>query len=422
MNYALAREIYGGKCWAIQAVAIDPMLSSLSETQFDPKMRRNSVTIAKLSGEMIADSGNSSSSKEQIISVTKIDGVVTKSGGQSSRGMKELSADLLSADADPNLMGHLFIFDTPGGSLSGMKCMKGTMAALTKPIVGLVEQSGMAASAGYALLSQCDFAMCEDNESEVGCIGIINGTVGHANGTVDGDNAKHFIVFSDGSEDKNAASRAAIENDDTSLMLAEANEEKDKFHAMVKAKMPNILASQLKGAMYPAKEVVGTMIHAIGNKMQAIQKIAELAATKKVFNKNQNKVAMTAAELLAQHPTVHAEILAAGVSAEKDRVDTWMVYHDIDPEAVAKGIESGKAVSGKEQATFLVKAAQGNTLNAIKRDSAGNIITAEAVTEFEVPKTAKQLSDEKEFATAFPKLVAKGITLEKFNAQKINAN
>ena len=133
---------------------------------------------------------------------------------------------------------------------------------------------------------------------------------------------------------------------------------------------------------------------------------------------------MTAAEFKAQHPQAHAEIMAAGknegvqagIDQEKDRVDNWMVFHDVDPVAVQKGIESGKALSSKETNAFLLKAAQTsattNALEALKGDSAKDVTPPEAKNE--TVKTAKEIADQKEFEAAFPLLKGKK-TLADFN-------
>jgi ClpP class serine protease len=421
MNTALALEIYRG-LWVVESGSSDSLKNILRDARmpgviYDPKNRANAFSYRNISvGTAIgvsAPKGNSAGSKNKI-AVTNINGVITKSGGPSSAGMEELSQEMINADNDPDVLGHLVRIDSPGGSAVGMKYMQKTMQSLTKPKVTFVPRQSIAASGGWGILSEGDYVMTESEDCEVGCHGVMWSVSGVPNGQKDGNGEVNFTVISVTSPNKNAAIESAINNNDTSLMQAEVNKLHLDFQASTKAARPNIKPEQMLGDMFPASQVVGTMIDAIGTEQQAIAKLIELSTAQKVII-NKNK-AMTAAELLAQHPTVHAEILAAGVSAEKDRVDTWMVYHDIDPEAVAKGIDSGKAVSGKEQAQFLVKATQGNVLNAIKRDSAGNIIPAEAATEATVEKTAKQLKDDAEFAAAFPKLVAKGITLEKFNA------
>jgi ClpP class serine protease len=424
MNTALALEIYRG-IWMVESSSADSLKNILRDARagavYDPKERLNTFGFLNISaGPSAKESGNSGSSTKKKIAVTNINGVITKSGGPSSAGMEEIGYDMVAADNDPEVLGHYIKVDSPGGSAVGMKYMQKTMQGLTKPKVTIVTRQGMAASGGWGILSEGDYVMAESEDCEIGCHGVMWSVSGVPNGQKDAMGEVNFTVISATSPNKNKATESAINNNDTSLMQAEVNKLHLDFQASTLRARPNVTKAQMEGDMFPASELVGTMIDAIGTEQQAITKLIELSNAQKVtINKNKT---MTAAELLAQHPAVHAEILAAGVSAEKDRVDTWMVYHDIDPEAVAKGIESGKAVSGKEQATFLVKAAQGNSLNAIKRDSAGNIVPAEAATNLETPKTAKELADEKEFAAAFPKLIAKGITLEKFNAQKINAN
>jgi ClpP class serine protease len=415
MNHALAHEIYGKEPWGIQPSVVGPLLEAFREGKFNKESKLNTAGfISAISGAKVGEGGQSSSKTEKIISETNINGVILKSGGASTNGMKDLSAELISADKAENVIGHLFVFDTPGGSVAGMDYMIGTVRGLTKPKVGIVERSGIAASAGMGILAEMDYILCESPDCEVGSVGIICGVAGIANGEKDAEGQTHYVVYSSKAVDKNAAEELAINKGDTSLMQANADKAGDKFIAQIKAARPNVKDAQLTGKMYPASEVLGTMVDAIGSKMDAVGKIIELSGTK--INTSKTNKAMTAAEYKAQHPEAHAEILAAGVSAEQERVKTWMAYAEIDPEAVQKGILSGNAVSGSEQASFLVKAAQGNALNAIKRDSAGNIIPAEAETKLEEVKTAKQLKDEAEFKAAFPKLVAKGITLEKFNA------
>lgn len=425
MNTALALEIYRG-LWVVESSSADSLKNILRDARmpgavYDAKNSRlNTFSLLNVSTSGPIASGKSSSTAKKKIAITNVNGVITKAGGPSSAGMEELGQDMISADNDPDVIGHLIKVDSPGGSAVGMKYMQKTMQGLTKPKVTLVTRQGMAASGGWGILSEGDWVMAESADAEVGCHGVMWCVSGVPNGQKDGMGEVTFTVISVTSPNKNAAAETAIQNNDTSLMQKEVNKLHLEFQASSRVARPNITEAQMKGDMFPASEVVGTMIDAIGSEQEAVGKIMELSGTK-ITLPNKNK-AMTAAEFKAQHPDAHAEILAAGVSSEKDRVDTWMVYHDIDPEAVAKGIESGKPVSAKEQATFLVKAAQGNALNAIKRDSAGNIIPAEATTTTEVVKTAKQIADEKEFAIAFPKLVAKGITLDKFNAQKIQQN
>jgi hypothetical protein len=190
-------------------------------------------------------------------------------------------------------------------------------------------------------------------------------------------------------------------------MQAEVDKLHQDFKASTLAVMPTVKDEQMTGEMYLASEVVGTMLNAIGTEQDAINKILELSNTKINFSTNlkkPNKNAMTKAQLLSEHPELHAEIFGAGVQAEKDRVDTWMVYHDIDPVAVQAGIESGNAVTTKEMAAFNLKAASAGALNALKKDSKGDLLTQEAVAEVvEDTRTAQQKADQAEYDAAFPR-------------------
>jgi|SRR5882762_1273730 len=438
MNYGLAKEIYN-EAWCIDFGSISTfknLLRNIRSASHISEDKANKFMLAKVfdSGITLAktSSPNASSKKEKTISITNIDGPITKNGGESSFGMKELSDNLMSADNDESVLGHFFIVDSPGGSVSGMQYMQQTIGSLKKPTVAIIERSGMAASAAYGIAASTNYIFAEDANSQMGSIGVISGAAGVPNGKKNGNGEVEYLIYASTAPDKNKAEEDAINNADTSGLQKRANSLHAEFKASTRASRPLIMDSQMTGKMYPASEVIGTMVDAIGSKNDAINKILELSKQKNNFNplnNNQNK-AMTAAELLAQHPTVHAEILAAGrtagvtagIEAEQDRVNTWMAYHEIDSEAVTKGIASGKTVSSAEQAQFLVKAAKGSSLEAIKRDSTGAIIPAEAVTEIAVEKTAKQIADEKEFSLTFPALVKKGITLEKYNASKINAN
>jgi hypothetical protein len=93
-------------------------------------------------------------------------------------------------------------------------------------------------------------------------------------------------------------------------------------------------------------------------------------------NSNQNK--MTLDELKAKHPDVYASALAEGKKAEKDRVESIMVFNHLDPEACKKAIESGEALSAKQMAEFSLKAMSPEALKKVEENAPGAVKTAEA--------------------------------------------
>ncbi len=93
-------------------------------------------------------------------------------------------------------------------------------------------------------------------------------------------------------------------------------------------------------------------------------------------------------KLQIEHPSVYAQILALGVikgvEDEKDRVQAWVVFADIDMKAVTEGIDSGKGISAKAQAEFNRKASSVEALKSMESEAPdANKVKAEDV----VPKT-----------------------------------
>lgn len=106
---------------------------------------------------------------------------------------------------------------------------------------------------------------------------------------------------------------------------------------------------------------------------------------------------MTIETLKAEHPEVYNSIFAAGVSAEKDRVMSFMAWQEADRERVSKAIAEGETMTAALQNEFAVKMAKASTLNSLKSEGkdAKNIETEE--------KQTKELSAEEKAAQDFLK-------------------
>ena len=386
MNYALAKEIYGD-AWCIDFGSVPTfkkMLRGIRTAVTNPVDKANTFALVKYSiaGNSVSGISASSSSKtDKVISVTNINGVITKSGGASSYGMKDLSDQLMEADNDPNVTGHLFVVDSPGGSVSGMKYMQQTMEGLKKPTVSLIERSGMAASAAYGIASHANYMFAEDANSEVGSIGVIAGAAGVPNGDKNAEGEVEYMIYASTSPDKNKAQVDAINDGDTSGLQDRADQLHTEFKATTKSRRANILDGQMTGGMYRAGDVIGTMVDAIGSQQDAIAKLNELSLINQQLTINPNNTAMTTAELKAQHPNTYNEILgigvAAGVEAEKDRAGSWLAHLSTDPETVKKGIESGGEITATVRETLLVKANANAALAGLQKDSAGKLVVPE---------------------------------------------
>jgi ATP-dependent protease ClpP protease subunit len=111
---------------------------------------------------------------------------------------------------------------------------------------------------------------------------------------------------------------------------------------------------------------------------------------------------MTAAEFKAAHPAAYAEIVSEGVNQERDRVGSFLAFNDVDPEAVAKGIKDGTALTATQMAEFSRKAFSAQAKSDLETDSPKNVTTGQP----ETPKTP-----EAKAAEDFAAEVRKGLNL-----------
>lgn len=110
---------------------------------------------------------------------------------------------------------------------------------------------------------------------------------------------------------------------------------------------------------------------------------------------NQNPIKMNIEKLKAEHSDVYAAVFALGQKAEKDRVQAWATYIDVDAKTVQEGIEGSEAPSLKIQAELNRKAF---SLEALGKLEEGNptIVEAEKPKEEEVKALTEVEALEKE--------------------------
>jgi ATP-dependent protease ClpP protease subunit len=118
---------------------------------------------------------------------------------------------------------------------------------------------------------------------------------------------------------------------------------------------------------------------------------------------------MTVSELKEKHPELYAKIIEAGKSEEKDRVQAWLAFADVDMEAVSNGIEKGDNVTQKVIAEMARKAMAVKEVEKTKEDSPDAIDTPDEGKDGKV-KTAEEKEAEEAEAEA---MKAAGINIEK---------
>lgn len=418
MNYALAREVYGGLPWMVDRLSFSTLSSMLKD--FRNGVPFSAIGESKLNsmsfyGVMTGTRYISSDLKkpaeaqnEQLISITKINGPITKNGGRSSYGMQELAQSMLAADADPKVIGHVIVADSGGGSSAGMEIMQHAIDSLTKTNATVIERGGVAASAMYGIAAHTKRIFAESKSVTVGSIGSMISFSAQPNKTINAAGEKQVTIYATPSTKKNLWFEEALNNDNYELALSEIlNPHVEQFRADMRAQRKNILESQLDGSTYDAGNVIGTLVDEIGGINEAINFVK--SESKSNFNNNSNLNNMTPQEIKSQFPEAHAAIFSAGraegvtagAEAEQERVKSWQVYAAVDQEAVNKGIASGKEISNSEMHAFLLKSTSANALKGIQTDSAKNVVTEESK-----GAEAEKTADQKEFDALYGKYKA----------------
>lgn len=104
---------------------------------------------------------------------------------------------------------------------------------------------------------------------------------------------------------------------------------------------------------------------------------------------------MTIQELKAAHPEAYAAAVKEGVTAERDRVGSFLAFIDVDAEAAVKGIKDGGALTATATAEFSLKAINKQAGAKAESENAAPVTTEEA------PKPEAAKSDAEKKMAAF---------------------
>lgn len=217
---------------------------------------------------------------DQIVNVVVIDGPVTRDGDGCSYGSKDIRNDILYANSIPQVVGHVFILNTPGGAASARIDFEQAIADCRekgKPTVAWVD--GMCCSAGQLVASLCDRTVVMNGRHTMGCIGTMCAFWGVANGTVDKDGYRYIELVSVTSPDKNAEYREACDGK-TEKLQAELNKLGEEFRETVRQNRPLVKEEHLTGKTFDAQDVMGALVDEIGDYNRAIECVFELANQK----------------------------------------------------------------------------------------------------------------------------------------------
>ena len=214
---------------------------------------------------------------DQIVNVVWIDGPITRDGGACSYGTKEMRDQVLYANTIPQVVGHLFYINTPGGESSARndyEMMINDCRENGKPTVAFVD--GLCASSGVNLASRCDRVIVMSPHDEFGCIGSMAAFWATPDGAIDRDGTRYVEIVGEDSPEKNAWYREAAQGDYEKLQ-ALINKSTEEFHQSVRENRPLVEDWMLTGDVFDAQQLIPALVDEIGDYNRAIECVFQLA-------------------------------------------------------------------------------------------------------------------------------------------------
>lgn len=214
---------------------------------------------------------------DEIINVVVVDGPVTRDGDGCSYGTKDFRDQVMYANQIPQVVGHLFLINTPGGQAScrnDYEMMIDDCRRAGKPTVAFVD--GMCCSSGVNLACRCDRVVVMNHRDEFGCIGTMAAFWAVAHDTVSQDGYRYVELVGKDCPEKNDWYREAAAGEYEKLQ-AELDRDTEQFHQTVRENRPLVTADMLTGKVFEAQEVIPALVDEIGDMNRAIECIYELA-------------------------------------------------------------------------------------------------------------------------------------------------
>ncbi len=221
--------------------------------------------------------------EDKLINVVRIEGAILRNGDSCSYGSKEHRDIIKRAADDKHTIGHIIYVDSPGGS-SYAKYDYAEAIGYAKrkgqKVIALID--GMSASAGYGVASLCDEIYFVGAHDQVGCIGTMAAFYTQKDGDINTITQERYVeLYATGSPLKNKDLRDAAEGDYNELQK-DLDRLCNDFHKMVKKNRPNVTEEQLKGGIYNAADVIGSLVDGQGNMASCIDRILKLTGNTNV--------------------------------------------------------------------------------------------------------------------------------------------
>ena len=401
MNFQLAKEIYGLTPFCVDSFTLPAMLSVLSDVKngirFDAlkDIKNDSFDIVFNSEDRLIRRTYELENQDEFngVGIVKINGPILMGGGASTLGMLDVSKNVLSMAKDNRVKGFIFDMDSGGGSTAAVEIMVDTInevKAMDKPVYVLISKGGTLASAAYGIASAANGIYYQSDMSMVGSLGTMLQTEGRqANSEKDG--VKYIRLYATKSVLKNKPIEEALNNDNYTLLVNELLDPvNERFISTLQENRPKLTNEQLNGNAIFAKDDTGVYLDGRSTMEDLFQKII---TNNNITNINFNSKTMTKQELKNTHPELFSEVLAMGVTAESERVQSWLAHSETDSKAVMEGIESGLEITNSQREKLLVKSSKMRNIAEMESQSAKDFQTGESTLDAGLSAEQKELNE-----------------------------
>lgn len=183
------------------------------------------------------------------IAVIPVNGVIMKYG---YTGTQKIQQRIAQAEANPNIIAHLFYTESPGGMVSGTDTTETAILNCTKPTIGF--GSGLVASAAMWLFAACKYRILSSPLDQIGSIGTM-ASIKDFSGLMEKYGVVIKEVYATLSTDKNGVLKELLINDNDAPIVKQLDFINEAFHASIRSNLGIASTSEVfSGGIYFAKD------------------------------------------------------------------------------------------------------------------------------------------------------------------------
>lgn len=278
--------------WAVSEQHAQAWLLMVAQILQGKKAPKLDATIKKESRSFILDQygqrvdpRENPSTPVNSIGVIEIAGPMVKRGSYYRWGAEELVYFAERFEKDPNIIGHLWLHDSGGGSVNAIAPFREFQKKKTKPLVGLAD---MSASANYYVGAGCDAFYARNNISSMfGSIGVM-ATIFNYKKYLEAMGVEEHLIYAAESSYKHKSYNDALKGNYEAFREEHLKPLAIQFQNFVKLSRPTLktdVEGILKGKMFYAEEAVEYgMIDGIKDFDEAVEQVKFLANVRSFMN------------------------------------------------------------------------------------------------------------------------------------------